>query len=452
MYHCTLCTVAKALNLSSPEHDIELCGYAVDSRLVERGSLFFALFGEKVDGHLFLADARARGAVAAVVSHDYSGAGYGLLLLRVPRVLLALQELARLFLLSRGCRVVGVTGSVGKTTTKGFVVTLLEGSYRVSASARSYNGQIGLPLSILNSSGDEELLVLEMGMSLPGEIARLVAIAPPDVALVNSIAPVHIGQFDSVEQIAHEKAQLFSSPLTQLGIVNDEMPCAELVRGMGSCDKLGYSLSNAASDYYVERNETSLVVVDKEGRHPLPLPPLLGVHNNDNLLGAIAVARHYGVEWEAIGQQIPMLSLPPGRLEKKERGGVVVIDDTYNANLVATVAALKSLSLVEKQGKRYAVLGDMLELGDFFASHHKEVGRVALDCVDELFCYGDGGKEMAAVWRDLPKTVHCYEDKETMTRALLERVVAGDLVLVKGSRGCKMETVVEAIMDLVDRR
>lgn len=213
-------------------------GVAVDSRQIKPGDLFFALPGAKADGHTFLEEAAKKGAAGAVVHHSYNGADFGLPLIKSDDVLQTLQELARKKVESARPRIVGITGSLGKTTTKEFVTTLLKAKYRVAASPGNSNSQIGLPLAILNHSGEgDEILVLEMGMTHPGEIHKLVSIAPPEVAVVTKVALVHACNFESIEEIAHAKGEIFSHPLTKMGIYNKESDFGGMLSGSGKCAK-----------------------------------------------------------------------------------------------------------------------------------------------------------------------------------------------------------------------
>jgi UDP-N-acetylmuramyl pentapeptide synthase len=218
-------------------------GFKQDSREVVPGDLFFALKGERVDGHAYLEEVAAKGAVGAIVDEEYKGKEFGLVLVRVKSVISSLHELAKAIQATRRARVIGVTGSVGKTTTKEFIATLLEAKYRVGKTPGNANSQVGVPLSILNSAGDEDVFVMEMGMSLPHEIEKLIDIAPPEVAIITKIALAHAAFFpDGLEGIAAAKMEILSHPSTRLGILNHQASgfcCA----GSGGWQKMVYGLA-----------------------------------------------------------------------------------------------------------------------------------------------------------------------------------------------------------------
>ena len=228
-------------------------GYKQDSRLVEEGDLFFAIQGEKVDGHVYLKEVAKKGALAAVVSAAYSGDDFGLRLFRVEDVRAALRRLAEQVHQQYPCRVIGVTGSVGKTTAKEFIAELLGGCFRVNKTPGNANSQVGMPLSLLNAKGDEEVFVAEMGMSQPGEIARLVAIAPPEIALITKIASSHVAFFaDGLQGIALAKGEILSSPKMRLSVMNAQVvPFFSSVKEVSS--NLIYGVGEELSDFKLRK-------------------------------------------------------------------------------------------------------------------------------------------------------------------------------------------------------
>ena len=252
-------------------------GVAVDSRCTKAGDLFFALPGAHTDGHAFLAAAAAQGAVAAVVQQDYRGPDHGLHLLRVENSLNALQLMSKNYLQGSKAEIVAVTGSLGKTTCKGFIAALLKRKYRVSCNEGNQNSQIGLPLTILNQiTLDEELLVLEMGMTMAGEIRQLTQIAPPTVALVTLVAPVHIVNFASLEGIAAAKAEIFSHPRTQFGFYHKESD----LNGIFSKRKLlSFSTASNEADFTAECSSEGLIIKgpaeSARSCRSLPFPALI---------------------------------------------------------------------------------------------------------------------------------------------------------------------------------
>ncbi len=277
-------------------------GFKQDSRQVKPGDLFFALGGERVDGHAYLQEAAYRGAIGAVVSKNYTGEDFGLQLVRVEDGLASLQNLARTVLDRRRTRVVGVTGSVGKTTTKEFLATILEGKFRVAKTPGNANSQVGVPLSILNSPGDEEVFVMEMGMNHAHEIETLVSIAPPEVALITKIALAHVANFsEGIEGIASAKAEILAHPLTRIGILNHQVAAFSAAK-RGSCLKMTYGLEGKCegADLLLCREGSAFYIKEEGSRTESFLLPLTAAHLLENFVGAAAVARAMGMQWEEI--------------------------------------------------------------------------------------------------------------------------------------------------------
>lgn len=376
--------------------DSQVTGYQIDSRLVTQGNLFFAIKGEKNDGHDFLLEVQKKGAFGAVVDRGYEGPDFGLQIFRVDDVGNALRNLAKKSLDSESIQVIGVTGSVGKTTTKDFIATLLEGRFRVHKTFDSQNSKLTLPLTVLNRPSDAEILVLEMGMSEMGDIARLVEIAPPNIAVLTKVGLAHAAYFPGgIEEIKKGKLQIFSSPKTELAIVDRD-----------------YSL-RCKKEIFSEHDWQ----VFKEA------------HLNHNFAAAVKVARYFGMSDQEIEARIPLLKLPKMRFERSEKNGILFINDAYNANPESMKAALNSLQAMQAR-KKIAALGSMKELGKFSENGHREIGELALSIADELLVLGDE-------WQHGKR----FDTHETLALYLKELMREGDVVLIKGSRSVGMEKV-----------
>ncbi len=413
-------------------------GASVDSRLLTPGDLYFALPGDRVDGHQFIEQAAAQGACAAVVHNSYRAESFGLQLIHVDDVLDSLQTLAAERLAARQCRVVAITGSHGKTTTKSFLATLLSSKYSVASTPASYNGQIGLPLSILKAKGDEDVLVLEMGMSQKGELAKLVQIAPPDIAILLNVAHAHLSFFNSLEEIAQAKSEIFSHPKTAVAIVNKE-----LERLVLNSERITFSTKDPTANFFASllKENVHAYSMQKElfqTRFPVP-----GAFNLQNYLAAVIAAHLLGMSFEEITHASASLSLPARRFQQIEKNGILFIDDAYNAaSPMAVCAALHSLP---SNPRRFAVLGGMLELGEFSEEAHTQVAKEALDSVEYLFCFGKECLPMVDVWEKARREVHYFEALEELAVVLESQLQKGDLVLIKGSRGCAMENLLTAL-------
>jgi UDP-N-acetylmuramoyl-tripeptide--D-alanyl-D-alanine ligase len=430
-------------DLGSPiDSDGVILGYQIDSRRIGEGDLFFALKGERVDGHDFLAGVAQKGAIGAVVHRDYSGDDFGLFLLRVDDVLASLQKLARLHLERSPSFVIGITGSVGKTTTKDFAATLLEKKFKVGKTFENYNTNLSLPISILNQLGDEEVLILEMGMGKPGDLRELIQIAPPHLAVLTQVALAHAAAFPGgVQQIAQEKGAIFESPRLQGAIHFAELREYPDVLGMIRGAKHSFSLNDLSADYFmslVEGRQT----IDERGVRVYRFDPLFKEkHLLHNLLAAITIARFMKMEWSEINEQINALQVPKMRFEKFEEKGALFINDAYNANPESMKAALANLPSPKEGGKRIGVLGTMATLGSFSQEAHAEIGRFAQDRLDYLLTLGEETQPLYDAFQEVKKPAEFFTDSEALAKRLAELICPGDVVLVKGSRVMKMETI-----------
>ncbi|WP_195155572.1 UDP-N-acetylmuramoyl-tripeptide--D-alanyl-D-alanine ligase [Candidatus Protochlamydia phocaeensis] len=448
MRSITLGQMARLLQCSDPLPQSLIQGFSTDSRTLKPGEVFIALSGERVDGHAFLADVKQKGCLAAVVSKSYAGPDFGLALLRVEDPLHALQEMAKSALSRSSSRLVAVTGSIGKTTTKEFIKTLLETRYRVAASPGNSNSQVGIPLSILNhTTGEEEILVLEMGMTTPGNLARLVQIAPPEVAVLTRVALVHACNFESLEDIAWAKAEIFSHSHTRLGVIHRDIANYEAIARLGNSHKLSFSTNDPRADYQLDSQDGHKLYAHVENQ-TIDLGSLLqvpGKHNAHNLLAAIAVARHFNVSWEEIKHAIPFLKLPEKRLQFVDFQGILFLNDSYNASELSVKAALETLPQPKEGGSKVAVLGSMMELGKFSADCHRRVGEFALDHVEQIYCLGEECHPILDVWKKAGKPVELFLDRASLVACLKQALKPADVVLLKGSRSKELWKVLEEL-------
>lgn len=421
--------------------DAQISGYQIDSRLIEPGEMFFALSGQKTDGHLYLREAAARGAAAAVVSEGYQGEDFGLALVRVACVQESLQRLAHDFMKDCTAKIIGVTGSLGKTTTKEFIATLLEKRFRVGKTLRNFNTKLTYPITLLNRTGEEEVLVVELGMSEPGDIGRLVQIAAPDIAVVTKIAPVHTAFFArGCLDIAKYKAEIFGSEKTKVAIFDHALygypEAIEKIHG----EKVSFSLEERTADYFLWHD----FFLDERGVRAYQFdPPYKQSHILHNMLAAISVARKMGLEWDEINQQVKHLQLPKMRFEVYEREGVTFVNDAYNANPDSMKAALANMPAPKEGGKRIAVLGMMVDLGPHSEEAHREVGHFAQKCVDHLLVLGQGAAPLFDAFAEVKKPAEQYFDYEKLAKRLEELMSPGDVVLLKASRLVAMEQVLK---------
>lgn len=440
-----LSQIANLMNVSCDENRA-VTGVCADSRLLKKGELFFALKGERTDGHEYLAQVAAQGASAAVVSRSYSCADYKIPLLVVDDPLEALQTLAKNLLAVYQPKIIAVTGSLGKTTTKDFITQLLKKRFHVASSPGNSNSQIGMPLAILNNTtGAEEVLVLEMGMTHKGNIRGLVDIAPPDIAVITTTTLVHACNFESLEEIGLAKAEIFSNPRTRLGILDRNIVNFDQLTRQGRCRKVSFAIDTPDADFTIFDRGQYLVVKSPDGEVELPALPVLGKHNIHNFLAASAAVRALGVSWDDISASIGNLELPERRLQIVEKQGIIFVNDSYNASPLSLRAALDSLPTPKQGGKSIAVIGDMLELGKLSQQEHRNIGVHALGRVDYMLCFGKESAEIEKCWKTANKPVKWFAERSGVAQELKQIAQPGDVVLLKGSRAMGVWKVLEEL-------
>ncbi len=425
------------------EADAEVTGYQIDSRMIEVGELFFALKGEKTDGHKYLAEAKVRGAIGAVVSKGYSGPDFGLLLLPVEDVVWSLQGLAAHFMEECKSQIVGITGSLGKTTTKEFAATLLEGKFKVGKTYLNYNTKLTYPITLLNRTGDEEILVVELGITEPGGLKKLLQIAAPDIAVLTKVAMVHVAFFPGgLLDIAKEKGDIFSHPRTKRAIFDHAFyDYIEAVAPI-QCNKVSFSLENRNADYFLSGE----YFLDEKGVRAYQFdPPYKQTHVLHNFLAAISIARAMKMEWDEINRQVPKLQLPKMRFEQYEKDGIIFVNDAYNANPDSMKAALSHLPEPKEGGKRIAVLGMMVDMGSDSEQVHREVGHFAQKYVDHLLVLGEEATPIYEAFQEVKKPAEQYFHFEELADRLKGIMSPGDVVLVKASRCVQMENLLKLL-------
>ena len=432
--------------------ELPLRGVSIDSRTISPGELFVAVAGPRFDGHDFLPEAAARGAAAAVVHRD-APAPPGLPLVRVPDTTRALGALASHVRRRADVAVVAVTGSVGKTTTKDMTAALLASRGRVLKTEGNLNNRYGLPLTLLRLGPEDTAAVLEMGMSAPGELRELSTLAEPDVAVITRVAPVHLEFFDSVDAIAEAKAEILEG-LRPGGaaVLNGDDPRL-LTVGERHAGRVVWFGRDRRHDVSAERwRGTAFGMrfdMRVEGRRVEVALPLAGPHFVEDFLAAAAAAWVLGVPAETMAETASSLSPARHRGEVRRLGaGVVLIDDCYNSSPEALDAAVVALTLAPGR-RRVAVLGDMLELGPAGPGLHRESGRRLVGRVDRVVGIGPLASEILEGAREAGfpggGLAH-YDDSEAASAEVGDYVGAGDAVLVKGSRGLRLERVVDAIV------
>jgi len=467
----TLADVYEALTGIRPAgvHQI-ITDASVDSRQSIPGGLFIALPGERVDGHDFVGAAFERGAHFALIERDLSSqfkvldlrgrlslpdldVGEGPFCLLVSDSLQALQQVARYWRRKLSLRVIGITGSVGKSTTKEVVASVLEQRYRTLKNPGNMNNEIGLPLTILDLGAGHEVAVFEMGFYVPGEIALLCDLALPQVGVITNIGTVHAERAGTQEAIAQGKAELIQSlPAGPEGvaILNYDDPWIREMAGQTRAQVLFYGLNPEADMWADEVESIGLEGIrfrlHYQGESIYLRVPLIGRHSVHTVLRAAAVGLVEGLTWQEIVSGLRAGHAQLRLVAVRNERGALLLDDTYNASPESTLAALNLLE--ELEGRRIAVLGDMLELGPYEAYGHEIVGKRAAEVVDELVTVGERGRMIAMAARlagfDHRKITE-LENAQEAIRYLQAKLDEKDVVLVKGSHGMRMDRIVAAL-------
>ena len=426
--------------------DVEFLGANNDTRVLQPGQLFIVLQGAR-DGHDFIPAAMEKGAAAVLCSRKVGD--FPAIYVEDPRT--ALGDIAREELKRIGAKVVAVTGSVGKSTTKEMIATVLESTFKVSKTPANHNNDIGMPMAILAMPEDTEVAVLEMGMNHFGEIAYLSHIARPDVAVIVNIGTMHMEFLGSQEGIRKAKMEIVEgmSPNGMLLLNGDDVMLRNLNRQ--PAQRITYFGQSEGCDirgYDIRQQEEMLCFRAEAGRLDIAVEMLLeGEHFVNDALAAVSVALKLAVPSERIGESLSKFRNIAGRQEILKTGGYTIIKDCYNAGPESMAAALNVLG--NRPGRHVAVLGDMLELGDCSQAEHYKIGRIAAEKAELVFAYGPNAKRIingTTTGGMSASHARAYEDREALIRDLKRAAKPGDVMLFKGSRGMHMELVLEGFL------
>ncbi len=425
--------------------DVTFCGANNDSRKLEKGQLFVALQGAR-DGHDFIPAALEKGAAAVLCTRcdgDYPA-------IVVEDTRLALGDIARGERQKLGIKVVGITGSVGKSTTKEMVACVLGTTYRVAKTPENHNNDIGMPMAILSIPEDTEIAVLEMGMNHFGEISYLTSIARPDLAVITNIGTVHVEHLGSVEGILRAKLEILEGMVADSTVVfNGDNALLWNLRGTLGKRTVYFGVQNPDSDVLgteVTQKDGALTFQVKDFS-PMLLP-MEGEHYVPDALAAIAVGLELQVKPEKMQESLSHFRNMAGRQEIYDKNGFTIIQDYYNAGPESMTAALNVLG--SRTGRRVAVLGDMLELGVCADAEHYKIGRVAAKNADLLLAYGPNSQRMlyGAITGGMSQSsARAFTDREKLNETLKLLARPGDTILFKGSLGMNMKQVLDIFLE-----
>ncbi|MBR4241154.1 MAG: UDP-N-acetylmuramoyl-tripeptide--D-alanyl-D-alanine ligase [Eubacterium sp.] len=429
--------------------DIEISGVSTDTRTIRKGDLFIALVGENFDGHNFIKTAEENGAAAVICSKEVSA---DIPVLLVDDTLLAMHHLASYYRSLLDIKIVAITGSNGKTSTRDMTKTVLSSKYKVYSTDKNYNNEIGLPKSVFQLDDSYDIAVLEMGMNHLGEISRLTNIAKPDIAIITNVGKAHIGNLGSQENILKAKLEILEG-LNENGllILNGD---DALLRNAdtGAFKKQFTGIENQNADIVafdinsnIDKTEFSVKYSDDEAKGFIPL---LGRYNVLNALEAMLCAEHFDIDLKTAFKALEGYQKVSMRCETEEINGIIFVKDYYNSSPDSSRVALETLETYSKNNKTVALLGQMLELGEFSEKEHENLGKMCVkNNIDFAYFAGD---DYEAFKRGMPDNSKAFakEDKARMIddiKEFIKTLPKGSAVLVKGSRGMKMEEVFEAL-------
>jgi len=454
MKKCSIKDLARIIK-AAPAGDIagSVTGVSTDSRIIKPGDCFFAVVGDNFDGHNYVEQAIAKGAVCAVVSKDVEGAP----ILKVADTVKALGDFARHYRQQADYKVIAITGSVGKTTTRQIAYHVLSRHFRVSQAQKNFNNQIGLPLTLLDADEDTQIVVAELGTNYPGEIAYLTRIALPDVAVITSVCPAHLEGLGDLQTIIEEKLSI-SEGLQPDGIFIINGDFDQLVSTYKAKDK------NIAGFFTFGKSDCCDIQAHDISNHGfgssftvdgiqvyLPLP---GMGNIDNALAAWAVCSRFGLTIEDFAMAVKTQPAVSMRAEILQIGTLMVLNDSYNANPASMINALDILSKIDSTGKRRLVFicGDMAELGSQTENLHAELGAcitgAGVKLVIAVGKFAEIAAEAAKSSAQYHLDIKCFEDALSACNNLKDYIKDYDIILVKGSRIAKLEMAVDMLKEL----
>jgi len=448
--------IALRAELKTPLGRGLITGVTTDSRQVKTGDLFIALRGDRYDGHDFVDEAVRAGARALVIERNMPLSdeikNNDVCVMKVADTVGALGDLARFYRRTLGHRlnVIAVTGSNGKTTTREMIYHVLSKRWKGHRSPKNYNNQLGVPLTILGIEPEHDFVVIELGSSSPGEIKALSLIVEPDMALITHVGFSHLEGLEDIDGVSVEKVSIAAGLKKHAVMIcsTEHKGTLKRVRALGrnvitfgtdnDADVSGANISQVQGKIYFETNDRCQVEL-----------AMIGVHNVNNALGALAVVRRLGVTSSEYAEALKDFHAVPGRMVCADVNGITIIDDTYNANPDSMAVALRTLESQETLGRRVFVCGDMCELGVASGFYHRELGRaIAKSGVDLLLTVGEQSAQTASAaleagmgWAGVQRSISSVR----LARLIKSMIHEGDVIMVKGSRAMRMEEVVKSL-------
>ena len=439
--------IAEIINADILESDVTAGRICIDSRQIKSGDCFFAIAGDNFDGHDFVDQALNNGAVCAVVSNGRKAAN----ILNVTDTVEALGLLANYYRRSADYKVIAITGSAGKTTIKNMIYHVLSRHFSCYKSPKSFNNNIGLPLTLLGADADREIVVAEIGSNHPGEISPLSTMAEPDIAVITNIYPIHLEGFGSIEAIIEEKAAI-TDGLRESGlfIINGNF---ERLKSYCNERKLDFKTFGLVGTVEIGSVSSKFFIEDVEIILPLPGPA-----NIENAVAAYAVCSEFGITPKLFAEAIQSFENSEMRLEILKIGPITVLNDCYNANPASMTNALRTLRTLadERNGRAVFICGTMAELGSQSQKCHSQLGQITAEMeIALLLTAGDSGREVA---KSAKKQVHsrvkseCFDNTAQLCNNLAKFIEPDDIILVKASRCERFETIVDKLKEVFSEK
>lgn len=455
---CGQLNLAPEYNHGLFNNNLKIKSISTDSRNIHKDDLFFAIKGERLDGHQFVTDAINAGAMGAVISNEinFDNNYKNFFTIRVKDTTTALGDMARYYRKKLNTKIIGITGSNGKTTTKEMTYHLLSRFGLVAKSQKSFNNFIGVPLTIFEIENNHLYGVLEMGTNAPGEIRRLSEIGAADVAVITNISKTHLEGLGSIEGVARAKGEILEH--LQIGgtfVYNVDNPwCVKIANEFqGKTVSFGFSPhANIRGTDIKQRNNGYTFIINGTLEIYIPIP---GYHNVNNCLASFAICHALDHNINTLKDAFSSFKLPSMRIEQQHIGNITVINDAYNANPESVRAALQYLSEIKTRGRRVFVCGDMLELGRESTQLHREIGKtVAQLNIDLLWTVGKYSAEIAHAARlsgMSENQIVSFKDVADISDTEINELKESDMVLIKGSRGMRMENIIEKLKEFSPR-
>jgi len=431
----------KALNKAYPEVDpSDFSGISIDSRNVQPGDIFLVFKGESTDGHNYINQAESAGASIAIIERkvETSLPSY-----KTESTQKFLHNLAIAYRNYITCPFIGITGSNGKTTTKDLLTHVLSASMKTISTKGNFNSTIGVPLSIFECNGNENVAIVEMGASMPGEIEYICNIVKPDMGIITNIHEAHLEYFGDINEVAKTKSSLFST-LKKEGAAFINMDDPFISKMPIACKRVEYSFTRS-SDYEGSWSSNHQTLTINNISIDLPLTSeTMGL----NALAVFSIASYLKMDSNVVKNQIESFQLPTGRGNILHLQDIMVINDSYNANLESARIGINNLTSLSTESRKIAVIGDMLELGDVEEDHHKTLGKYLSEKkVDAVFAFGNLTKHTVKAMNGAKMFHQYYDEKANLLTDLKAFISKGDIIYVKGSRGMKMEEIITGLQD-----